>query len=80
MNYFAAFYKSAGPNDERFYGKSMQNFSCFKFSHFKFSYWHEVITTDCVYKDGKYRQMALIGFVHKPLNLGYNPDWWAWTP
>ena len=24
--------------------------------------WQEVITTDCVYKDGKYRQMALIGF------------------
>ena len=39
-NSAAAFYKSAGPNDERFYGKSMQKlevFSCFKFNHFKFS-------------------------------------------
>jgi hypothetical protein len=33
----AAFYKSAGPNDERFYGKSMQKIrgSCFKFIRFK---------------------------------------------
>ena len=26
----AAFYKSAGPNDERFYGKSMQKLVVFK--------------------------------------------------
>ena len=33
-----------------------------------------VITTDCVYKDGKYRQSKI---AHKPLNLGH--DWWAWS-
>ena len=32
--------------------------------------WHEVITTDCVYKDGKYRQMALIGFGTQTTELG----------
>ena len=23
---------------------------------------------------------SMLFLVHKPLNLGYNPDWWAWTP
>ena len=34
------------------------------------SHWHEVITTDCVYKDGKYHQMALIGFGTQTTELG----------
>ena len=33
-------------------------------------YWHEVITTDCVYKDGKYHQMALVGFGTQTTELG----------
>ena len=58
-NSAAAFYKSAGPNDERFYGKSMQKlevFNRFKFNHFKFSYlkryscayisWHQLFLAE----------------------------------
>ena len=34
------------------------------------SYWHEVVTTDCVYIDYRYRQMAVIGFGIQTTELG----------